>query len=405
MDSVNLPSLPGPVVEYLEANCSDGEQSAQLSVMPTQHKFWHRDRMIECSNLSRYGLTCEVLTESLGEELLMSYLADSRVRTSASRVKVPVSMGKNQDYGSTWHALSMKFDRDSCTWKIHHSLFPEDLSESLVILPKWGSMRNGELWERATSALLTSVTGAGSLPTPTASMMTIQDFVQAKFHSSKRPDYKNVWQTPTVQDANGRDRHKQRDGSVRLSLLGQVKQTDGGALNPDWVEWLMNWPMGWTSLEPMRHESWKHWKESSAADFHSDGVREMWYDRDPSTPSQGQESTEQLPVECGDPLPKMPQGGSHAGWDMGARKSGAVSLQSVRTGIPAEAHAAGCDMQQTLSIGVGAYQCREKMEYVPRVATGVIARIERLKAIGNGQVPEVAARAWNLLSPDNEQNN
>lgn len=31
------------------------------------------------------------------------------------------------------------------------------------------------------------------------------------------------WQTPTVQDGNGRDRHNQRDGTVRLSLLGEAR--------------------------------------------------------------------------------------------------------------------------------------------------------------------------------------
>jgi hypothetical protein len=25
----------------------------------------------------------------------------------------------------------------------------------------------------------------------------------------------------------------------------------GGRLNPRWVEWLMQWPIGWTSLEPL----------------------------------------------------------------------------------------------------------------------------------------------------------
>jgi len=34
---------------------------------------------------------------------------------------------------------------------------------------------------------------------------------------------------------------------------------------------------------------------------------------------------------------------------------------------------------------------------VGRVAHGVAARVDRLKAIGNGQVPAVAATAWNLL--------
>jgi len=32
-----------------------------------------------------------------------------------------------------------------------------------------------------------------------------------------------------------------------------------------------------------------------------------------------------------------------------------------------------------------------------RVANGVAARVDRLKALGNGQVPAVAATAWNLL--------
>jgi len=35
---------------------------------------------------------------------------------------------------------------------------------------------------------------------------------------------------------------------------------------------------------------------------------------------------------------------------------------------------------------------------VGRVADGVAARVDRLKAIGNGQVPAVAASAWNLLT-------
>jgi DNA (cytosine-5)-methyltransferase 1 len=36
---------------------------------------------------------------------------------------------------------------------------------------------------------------------------------------------------------------------------------------------------------------------------------------------------------------------------------------------------------------------------VGRVANGVAARVDRLKAIGNGQVPAVAALAWNILKP------
>jgi len=34
---------------------------------------------------------------------------------------------------------------------------------------------------------------------------------------------------------------------------------------------------------------------------------------------------------------------------------------------------------------------------IPRVTTGVKDRVNRLKAIGNGQVPMCMATAWNLL--------
>jgi hypothetical protein len=37
---------------------------------------------------------------------------------------------------------------------------------------------------------------------------------------------------------------------------------------------------------------------------------------------------------------------------------------------------------------------------VDRVVNGVAARVDRLKAIGNGQVPAVAALAWKLLTKE-----
>lgn len=44
--------------------------------------------------------------------------------------------------------------------------------------------------------------------------------------------------------ADGRDRTNDRlDHNV-------FKQSGGGQLNPDWVEWLMGWPIGWTDLAP-----------------------------------------------------------------------------------------------------------------------------------------------------------
>ena len=83
------------------------------------------------------------------------------------------------------------------------------------------------------------------------------------------------------------------------------EQWSKGALNPTWVEWLMGWPIGWTSMEPITALDWRDWSVD-----------------------------------------------------------------------PADS------------------------DEVPRVATGIKHRVSRLKAIGNGQVPQVAALAWKILTEE-----
>lgn len=116
----------------------------------------------------------------------------------------------------------------------------------------------------------------------------------------------------------GRQRHRQTTGKGAAGggqRRGQLTDPDmgvieaGGQLNPDWVEWLMNWPIGWSSLEPMSKETFNEWLH------HPD-----WFAKEP--------------------------------------------------------------------------------DGIPRVSKGVPNRTNRLKAIGNGQVPSCAALAWRVLSED-----
>jgi hypothetical protein len=39
----------------------------------------------------------------------------------------------------------------------------------------------------------------------------------------------------------------------------------------------------------------------------------------------------------------------------------------------------------------------DETKIVPRTEKNIVARVDRLKAIGNGQVPLCAATAWELL--------
>lgn len=72
-----------------------------------------------------------------------------------------------------------------------------------------------------------------------------------------RPKEGKNFPTPTKADATGGPgRSESRTGGDNL-------RTDiGGSLNPTWVEWLMGWPLGWTSMAPLSPETWAAWQRA-----------------------------------------------------------------------------------------------------------------------------------------------
>jgi site-specific DNA-cytosine methylase len=68
-------------------------------------------------------------------------------------------------------------------------------------------------------------------------------------------DYVRMWPTPTSRDWKDGDSHSIANVPDN-GLLGRVaaRDTEAGALNPDWVEWLMGFPIGWTQPDgPSMH--------------------------------------------------------------------------------------------------------------------------------------------------------
>ena len=57
----------------------------------------------------------------------------------------------------------------------------------------------------------------------------------------------------------------------------------------------------------------------------------------------------------------------------------------------------GQGQRQSWGASIGSAQWWQIEPPVDRVANGLVARVDRLKAIGNGQVPLCAATAWNIL--------
>ncbi len=245
------------VAEFSAATLWDGEPSAPLSVMPTQHKFWRNDKMMDASRLSQFGLTCAVLTEDRGEALLTWFRADSRVRTYQLPGMAQASPESAQGSGVKWRESSAKYDLESSSWKTHHCLWEEVLPWSSVTLPKWGMTRSGALFQHPTLGRPISASVAGLWPTIT---------VCGNYNrpgASKNAGWGlssavNLWPTPVRRDYRGPGKSRmERTGSKSGECLPQVV---GGLLNPEWVEWLMGWPTGWTELKPLAMAKFQEWQ-------------------------------------------------------------------------------------------------------------------------------------------------
>lgn len=290
------------VAEYLEGTCSDGAPFAPSSGNPTPQAYLPPDKMTAFSRPSRFGMTFAPLTDDRGEELLTWFLAASRARTSAPQALGLALTGSDLVFGGKWRELSVRYDRDSCSWRTHRSLWDEDLPESSVILPRWGLMRNGVCLERMTLALPTAANDAGLWPTPVAhdDGKTPEAHMAMKARMKGGPRHKptsltvmvkgierGMWPTPCARDhfpahkpeyieakrAQGHGMSNLNDAVAHPHMFptptatntkahhmrgadnGKEREArsygETGQLNPTWVEWLMGWPLGWTDLKPL----------------------------------------------------------------------------------------------------------------------------------------------------------
>lgn len=74
------------------------------------------------------------------------------------------------------------------------------------------------------------------------------------------------WPTPTCCMSKGSSQNSltRKDGSSRANdrLDHAVMKSDGGSLNPRWVEWLMGWPLGWTDSSASETAKFRQWLRS-----------------------------------------------------------------------------------------------------------------------------------------------
>ena len=154
-----------------------------------------------------------------------------------------------------------KFDHATCSLRMSQGFLPGLMGTSVRYsqsFPPSGMTSGGRVYRLPNVEPPTSVTGYGSLlPTPSAVSYGTNLGGGAGRVGKERPSLQhmarhNMW--PTTQDAknNGGPAQQRRNTPPLNALVG-------GPLNPDWVEWLMGWPIGSSALQPLETESLRSW--------------------------------------------------------------------------------------------------------------------------------------------------
>jgi len=157
--------------------------------------------------------------ESNISETLMLFPAGSHSHAPIFRlpVKVRGSEGRNLDYGARWPESFAKFDQISFSWRIAQCSLTGGLEEYSETWPRSGSMRNGMCFQRVNAVRHTHGRGC------------------------------SFWPTPRASDGDGQGCLGRMNAK---NLRDAVREHFGkGPLNPEFQEWLMGFPRGYTALK------------------------------------------------------------------------------------------------------------------------------------------------------------
>lgn len=253
--------------------CLIGLPSPQWSSTLTPRPSSSPDKTTGPSRLSLFGTMSALLKVARGAEKSTLFPAASPVRTSPPQVKAQESPAPTPASGPSSRASFARFDRATLSWKTPQCSFLGVSDEFSRTWPKAGMMRRGSCSELTKSELrtcesefgfsrrtphskrfLTPMASEGLRPTLTQETLAKHWRVKPKSNLSEQIAFETVYPTPRTKGLCGGS--GSFDSLNRLRGSGSITETErramasgnGGALNPDWVEWLMGWPVGWTAL-------------------------------------------------------------------------------------------------------------------------------------------------------------
>ncbi len=268
-----------------EAICSDGEpwRPSKLKNIPEQ--FYCNGSLTDACLASLSGTTSEPLTVSRGEAGLTSLPEASPARTYQSPERVPELTANAPGSGAKCTGWFAKLGQNGCSWKTPQLSLLGGLEEYSETWPKAGMMRSGVCWEQTMWEPRTTERESGYWATPLArdwkdtpgmsvdgenpdgtKRKRLDQLARQVYHGGTTTQQK--WPTPgTTGLSNGSSNCEvinqiAKEGRINETERRSMRAGNGGKLNPNWVEWLMGWPIGWTDLKPLETDRFQQWQQS-----------------------------------------------------------------------------------------------------------------------------------------------
>ena len=241
-----------PAVDSLPISSSDTRQLPLLSGIDTAAKSCEsepqRDGSPACT-CTRETFGCSIHPNTPVEWIASQRASLARTLARPEIVQV-LRKVRAAVCGPKSSALLASFDHVTCSLKTSQQSLVSDSIPCSPILPSWGSMLAGAVYELPTLERLIDETDGGFWPTA-----TVLDSKNRTYYSKGDLALSGavLWPTPTVvTDTGGAALCKWGGSGSRKKFKTMVTPAElNGALNPTWVEWLMGWPLAWTVS--------KHW--------------------------------------------------------------------------------------------------------------------------------------------------
>ncbi len=442
--------------------CLDGKLSVMSKTQNIPLKSSRPELETACSTTHQFGTTPEHSTGDPGVDAWILSLRDSRVSLSAQRENKKekmtneicgltpfVSLEKSDPNGVFWKTYLGYFFRVAGISVQYCKAWP-----------KAGMMQNGVCYRRPKWELRIKEIESGLWPTIQAqeSGWKIGGKVEVVDKNGNPPEHWNqrwydkntgrlvqkgltqvvqMWHTP-------RAIYGEHPGMKSLThLTGQVQhwptprqfmhkdaitnrgkcnlgEVVGGKLSPTWVELLMGWPRNWTCLEPISMIEFNKWlmgfreiifngAESDAREILSDVRQEAAVQQEVGRLSNIP-ATKVLQPELREHTSKVDK----TRIQLESKKTSEREMRGLRgdTTTSSPSYRSRHQEQQSgehpnsmqnvprllAQYGKEAWMDGSWENGVPRVTKDIAARVDRLKAIGNGQVPFAVAAAWHLLT-------